>query len=210
MKSLKNLLSLMLLPFLLLLSACQGDPCDDVTCPENASCFEGNCSCNQNYSGEECEIYTDPCTLVNCTAPNTSCEEGDCVCDAGYTDTSCETVIRLDLLGAYTVDDSCDPNTTFSAQVRAGGNVDQIEITNLHNHFNWYPWQLNGESTKVLATVTAEGISFSDETFPAQGLERFRTSGTGTYTSDGFSLSYSVTDTSDGTVYSCSATYTKE
>ncbi len=61
------------------------DPCADVTCPDNATCQEGECVCNEGYEGENCDFrcqgaqcwWDDNCTAENnayCAEQNTRCQ----------------------------------------------------------------------------------------------------------------------------------------
>ncbi len=64
--------------------------CTDIDCGEHGTCVEGICECDENYSGDQCEIYTDPCYGVNC-GEHGSCTDGICICTDGFTDDRCET-----------------------------------------------------------------------------------------------------------------------
>ncbi len=54
----KNLfwfLSVALLSCVLILPGCENDPCQDVSCGDNASCDEGICICFDGYEGDLCD-----------------------------------------------------------------------------------------------------------------------------------------------------------
>lgn len=45
----------LLLIFLLFLTSCKKDPCEDINCPATAVCVEGVCNCMEGYEGASCE-----------------------------------------------------------------------------------------------------------------------------------------------------------
>ncbi len=94
MKFLKNIPLLLVLAFV----AC-GDPCDDVVCGPNGTCVEGDCLCNDGYSGANCQINI--CDSVNCNNGNCDPVTGDCTCDDGYEGGFCDTEIRAKYFGTY-------------------------------------------------------------------------------------------------------------
>src|SRR5690606_6740762 len=75
------------------------DPCQDVTCGQNAMCLLGMCQCLPGYFGDPqsyCEPPppTDPCDYLTCDE-NASCiPYVGCECDPGYSGDG----------------DSCEPN----------------------------------------------------------------------------------------------------
>ena len=76
---------------------CNPDPCEGVTCPENAHCKAGQCQCDaghrptQHLTGNPFEPETvlecvpDPCHGVVCGG-NSACTNGTCQCNSGYDD----------------------------------------------------------------------------------------------------------------------------
>ena len=36
--------------------SCNDDPCKDVKCGDNGTCFDGACECNQGYEGTNCDV----------------------------------------------------------------------------------------------------------------------------------------------------------
>ncbi len=61
------------------------DPCEDVSCGENAYCDEGDCVCALGFEGDPdsgCEPVPG-CEGVTC-GENAYCDEGDCVCVPGF------------------------------------------------------------------------------------------------------------------------------
>ena len=77
--------------------ACNPDPCEGVTCPDNAHCKAGQCRCDAGYNptprptggpGEldtVLECVPDPCHGVVCGS-NSACTNGTCQCNSGYED----------------------------------------------------------------------------------------------------------------------------
>ena len=49
------LFTLLPLAFLMILSTgCKKEPCEDVVCPANSTCVEGDCVCDEGYLGTDC------------------------------------------------------------------------------------------------------------------------------------------------------------
>lgn len=71
-------------------NACN-DPCDGIDC-NGGTCLDAVCDCPENYVGDNCEIYIDPCNNVNCFNGGT-CVDGDCECPPGFTGSNCQTQI---------------------------------------------------------------------------------------------------------------------
>jgi len=88
---LTKLLSILILGLGLCLSSCT-DPCDDVACLNGGACAEGDCSCPNGFSGDNCAIE-DFCVTqpINCLNGGT-CLNGGCDCPTGYTGTNCESL----------------------------------------------------------------------------------------------------------------------
>lgn len=86
---------------LVLFFAC-GDPCDDIDCGPNGTCIEGECNCDQGYSGVNCEINV--CDSINCNNGDCNMVTGECMCDEGYEGSFCDTEIRAKYLGTYSGD----------------------------------------------------------------------------------------------------------
>jgi len=96
-----------------LINGC-GDPCDDVDCGPNGVCVEGNCVCNDGYSGANCGVNV--CDSVDC-GPNGTCNTttGDCACNPGYEGEFCDLEIRERYYGTYIGDmTGCPPDLVTS------------------------------------------------------------------------------------------------
>ena len=71
--------------------------CVGVVCGENRHCVDGVdeyvCTCDQGFTGRECEINIDECEGVNCSG-NGKCIDGvdsfQCECDSDYVGVLCE------------------------------------------------------------------------------------------------------------------------
>ncbi len=79
-----------------IMSACLRHRCEGVDCGEHGTCIEitGVCFCTPSYSGEFCEIYTDPCSPNPCLNGATCTDASgypDCTCIDGYTGYYCDT-----------------------------------------------------------------------------------------------------------------------
>ena len=82
-----------MLSVLVLFNACQD--CNDC-CPENATCIDNVCLCNEGYSGLNCEIF-DNCINTSCPE-NAVCVDGVCVCEAGFAGINCEPIDSCSLM----------------------------------------------------------------------------------------------------------------
>ena len=63
MKKINSLHAIILLIFMtigssVLITSCKDDPCDDVTCLNGGTCFDGNCGCPTEYEGVNCGTET--------------------------------------------------------------------------------------------------------------------------------------------------------
>ncbi len=47
---------IILMTFLVVVSSCSDDPCDDVICNNGGDCIEGNCDCPTGYEGTTCDV----------------------------------------------------------------------------------------------------------------------------------------------------------
>jgi len=69
-------------------------PCASIVCGAHGTCVEtpapAHCNCTGGWTGNQCEISPDPCTLINCGSFG-NCIAGTCNCINGYTGTLCET-----------------------------------------------------------------------------------------------------------------------
>jgi uncharacterized protein YkwD len=61
------------------------DPCQSITCGQNATCSQGACQCDAGFEGDPQAGCTppDPCDGVMC-GTNASCREGACLCPPGF------------------------------------------------------------------------------------------------------------------------------
>ena len=79
---------LVLSTIVLIVASC-GDPCDDVTCINGGTCFEGECQCPSGFTGPACQ--NSPCDNVTCFNGGTCIfANGQCACPEGYGGNFCE------------------------------------------------------------------------------------------------------------------------
>ncbi len=89
------------------------DPCDNIDCGANGTCVDGECQCDEGYSGVNCE--TNVCDAINCNNGDCDPVTGACTCDEGYEGEFCNTEIRAKYLGEYTGDASDCISTIIDA-----------------------------------------------------------------------------------------------
>ena len=131
-KKLVYLLTL-LVSVTLFLSACgETDPCKDVECGVNGTCFEGACVCNQGYEGSDCltewsaKFVSDYSGKSSCLDPLET-YQGDIERVSG-------TEIRINEFGAYS-----GPNNIKATVGLANASDDSalaLTITNYNDGFN--------------------------------------------------------------------------
>lgn len=84
MKILASLSFSLLFVALIVTSGCKTtedpDPCNGLVCQNGGEIENCECSCPIYYSGEQCEIFDNPCT-VECPAGQTANPNKDCVCE---------------------------------------------------------------------------------------------------------------------------------
>ncbi|XP_072046273.1 uncharacterized protein [Amphiura filiformis] len=76
------------------------NPCNGIVCENGGECVEGSCSCDNGYTGANCEIPPNICNGIVCENGGV-CVGGSCNCADGYTGTNCDTNIDVN---------PCQPN----------------------------------------------------------------------------------------------------
>ncbi|MEM7102258.1 MAG: hypothetical protein AAF502_03930 [Bacteroidota bacterium] len=78
---------------------------------------------------------TDACQDVDCGV-NGACFEGTCLCDPGYEGTDCNTVIRVEFLGDYEVEEDCAGSLfgPYNSEITGASDIDKVLIQNLGNY----------------------------------------------------------------------------
>lgn len=101
------------------IDADEPDPCDDITCGQNAFCDGGSCDCYDGYDGDPYdECFLPPPCDGDC-GYGATCIDDQCLCDPGFVPTGddCE------------VEDVSDPATRTENQVCQRWNEDPWQIT---------------------------------------------------------------------------------
>ena len=145
----------------------------------------------------------DPCDSITCENGGT-CNDGTCDCAAGYEGTNCDTEVRAKFIGSYSGSDACSNSgatgsfTTTIATSTTG--VNSIEISGLWDGF--FIAAING-------TVSGNEITVASQEPDGDG---FVIAGTGVMNADGTSIAwtYTVTETANSSVDSCTMTATKQ
>lgn len=186
-----------LLILLLALTACK-PPCKEVTCV-NGACLEGNCLCNQGWTGPQC-AQADQCFQRDCG--HGYCTDGQCICDAYYEGTTCNTPIKEKYLGNWAVSETCNAGPTSYSSILAdfsGAGPDEFRIYNL--------W-VGGAAT---ATIADHSFTFAvPRQAITQGYELETTSAMLNADATSITISYRIYTTGSTTVAdACTATWTK-
>lgn len=102
----KILMGILLLT-LTLVSCQEKDPCDEINCNSNSTCFEGSCVCKDGWledSSSNCTVQ-DLCFNVTCGMHGIcDASNGNCICDLGYEkdgDALCNIPIRDQFIGIW-------------------------------------------------------------------------------------------------------------
>jgi len=61
-------------------------PCDPVDCSGHGRCYHGQCHCNNNWIGSQCDVLL--CGMSNCSGHGI-CSSDGCRCDAGWHGATC-------------------------------------------------------------------------------------------------------------------------
>jgi len=154
---------------ILSIQSCDTDPCANIDCGINGTCFEGTCVCDAGYDGTDCNI------VISSLFTGVYDVEEICDTDPNFTDTytssineSIEGVQFITISNVYnfgSFDDVTPEDATAFASVSNVGGTYSLLIEN--------------------------------QRFDAPALQDFEISGTGTYDPATFviTLQYSITDT---------------
>lgn len=135
-------------------------PCKDTECA-NGACLEGNCLCNDGWTGPNCD-QRDQCANRSCGFGY--CNDGACVCDPGYEGVGCIDAVSYKFSGAYTASDSS--YLTFISPSVYTLNV----IISSNGPTLLYIDDLTGNSYYFEATVGADNYSITAANQPLSGF----------------------------------------
>jgi len=176
---------------LLTIQSCDPDPCSDIDCGPNATCFDGIC------------IDDDPCADIDC-GPNGTCFDGDCECEPGYDGNSCEIIIRSLFTGTFDAAEVCtiyeDPDNYVSVITESFEGPEYIVIDNMYNFSNVMGFNIQPEEAAVLASVSNVGgeytVLIEKQGFTSGALPNYEIIGGGVYdpATAQITLDYSITD----------------
>ncbi len=157
------------------------DACATQYCNNGGTCSGGSCSCPGNFTGTHCDS-----------------------CKGGYEGADCNTLSRAKFLHQnYTVTETVTgtvsgPRTYTASILAAPSQFDQMYLSHLSNGFF-----LNS----VTATCRGNNVAI-DWQQPDAGSRQY-ISGSGVYSASGVSLSYTIVDSSNSSVYHCTGTWTR-
>ena len=137
---------------------------------------------------------TDKCKDVVCKNGGT-CLEGTCDCVAGYYGSFCDSAYSTKLVGAYTCNETC-PGVTVGANWSSAVSVSSTTATNVV--------VTNFGNSGVSATLSVLDGTVTVNPFT---VGAFNVTGSGTYSGNVISISY--TQTSSSVSRTCSMTMTK-
>jgi len=203
---LKNLVFVVFLGFGLMVTtqSCT-DECKDVTCQNGGTCDEGDCSCADGYSGDNCEIE-DLCVTQSVVCQNGgTCDAGICACLDGFEGTNCETISRDKFKAVYNVAEDCHSGVYQVEIIESStSDITKVLITGDFGFFDCPPTGYTLEATIVGSTITLPSQS-------ACGNLTFVGSGTINTEGNIVTINYEVTFDDNGTVTTdqCKATLTK-
>ena len=144
-----------------------------------------------------------PCNSIVCENGGT-CNDGTCDCAEGYEGTNCSTEVRAKFIGSYPGMDACSTTgasgTYTSTIATSTTGVNSILITGLWEGF--FITAING-------TVSGNEITVPSQEPDSDG---FVIAGTGVMNADGTSIAwtFTVTETTNGSVDNCTLTATKQ
>lgn len=175
---------------LLTIQSCDTDPCSDVDCGSNGTCFDGICECDPGYDGTNCNIVIR--SLFTGTFDATE------ICDT-------------------TPDGEQDDYVSVITESFDG--PEYIVIDNIYNFSNDPYFNIQPEEAAVLASVSSTGgeyvVLIEEQNFTSGALPNYEIIGSGTYdpATAQITLEYSITDLDeepDSEYYSdyCTVVYT--
>jgi len=136
---------------------------------------------------------SDPCKDVTCLNGGT-CVSGTCDCATGYEGTDCSTISRDKFTDTWTVNEDCSLSApaSYIVSISNGTGITDVLISNMWDAF----------TNSVAATVNGNTITIASQEPDNDG---FTVSGSGSISSDGntITMSYTVTDTSNGDQDNC-------
>ena len=152
---------------------------------------------------------TDPCKDVECGVTGT-CLEGDCICDVGYElDGSGQCSVRSadKFVSAFNATEDCSTLGYVVTVTASNVQADKIILTNLGNY------DCPSGDLPVEATVNGSEVTLLAGPYcPTTGFTGYTFSGSGTVSGDVLTISYVVTYTVAGTLFTdtCVATLNRQ
>lgn len=152
---------------IVLLAACDEDPCENVICANGDAIQDGYecfCLCDRGWFGEKCD-QEDPCQTqaINCFNGGT-CVNGNCICPVGFEGDTCEIVVRDFYIGNYNTELNCPSDTTIdiNLSIQAPDSlVDEITEIILYN--------IDGQASVVEGEINESGNVIIPDQVSASG-----------------------------------------
>jgi len=154
---------------MLTIQSCDSDPCSDVDCGINGTCFEGSCVCDAGYDGTDCSI------VVRSLFTGVYDVEEICDSDTEFTDLY-ESSINESPLGIQFITIGNVYNFASFDDVTPEDATALASVSNIGGVFS---------------------LLIENQRFDSPALEDFEISGTGTYdpATSVITVEYSITDT---------------
>lgn len=173
---------------LLLLGACNQDPCAALECLNGGTCIDGSCECPEGFIGADCSIELDPCAQANCDPIRTdSClvlnfNEARCICLTGFEGDQCDDRWEDKFLDTYTAAEICNGTSeVFTLEIKIGPDPMTVALQGFNNQ--------SGVATTVVGKMINATVFDIQQQFMAFGT----VSGAGQRQGDGLvNLNYQI------------------
>lgn len=108
------------------------DPCKDVECGANGTCFEGECVCNQGYEGTACDVEWATKFVSSTYTAESSCNTGATY--QGSVEKLTGTTIRIKEYGGFSGTNHID--ATVSKETEASATAQKVTVDVANDGFN--------------------------------------------------------------------------